>query len=94
MSPNGSGANSGGGLHNYQFHGMDDTVANDSTGSRQRGGGGFGSSQSVVSMGSEFAQRAKSLVHLLNCQMGERGKGEPPEFSGSPRNMNIGGTPI
>ena len=30
------------------------------------------SGSSVVSMGSEFAQRAKSLVHLMNCQNGER----------------------
>jgi hypothetical protein len=30
------------------------------------------SGSSVVSMGSEFAQRAKSLVHLINCQGGER----------------------
>ena len=36
------------------------------------------SSQSVVSLGSEFAQKAKSLVHLLNCQAG-----------GNERNNNV-----
>ena len=27
----------------------------------------------MVSMGSEFAQRAKSMVQLMNCQTGARG---------------------
>lgn len=31
------------------------------------------SGSSVVSMGSEFAQRAKSMVQLMNCQTGARG---------------------
>ncbi|KAL9184515.1 hypothetical protein ACHAXT_012485 [Thalassiosira profunda] len=66
-----------GGLHSYHFAGMEDgTVA-----SRLRQGAearGF-DTQSVASTASEFAQRAKSLVHLLNCQSGERGidGGEP-----------------
>jgi TolA-binding protein len=62
-SGGGSGdANNPSGLHNYNFQGMEDD-------------GGLRAkyrnkldSQSVVSLGSEFAQKAKSLVHLLNCQ--------------------------
>jgi len=39
-----------------------------SGGGRRSGGGNVGSSnQSVVSLGNEFAMRAKSLVHLINC---------------------------
>lgn len=39
-----------------------------SGGGRRSGGGIAGSSnQSVVSLGNEFAMRAKSLVHLINC---------------------------
>ena len=39
-----------------------------SGGGRRSGGGNAGSSnQSVVSLGNEFAMRAKSLVHLINC---------------------------
>lgn len=35
---------------------------------------GGSSNQSVVSLGSEFAMRAKSLVHLMNCHDGGRGR--------------------
>ncbi|KAL3786769.1 hypothetical protein ACHAW5_002970 [Stephanodiscus triporus] len=35
---------------------------------------GGSSNQSVVSLGSEFASRAKSLVHLMNCHDGGRGR--------------------
>mmetsp|Transcript_628 Transcript_628/g.1373 ORF Transcript_628/g.1373 Transcript_628/m.1373 type:complete len:308 (+) Transcript_628:902-1825(+) len=65
-----SGSGGGGGIHNhYQFAGMDDTT-NDSHSSSQhnRNRTKNSSNQSVVSLGSEFAQKAKSLVHLLNCQ--------------------------
>mmetsp|Transcript_4666 Transcript_4666/g.8313 ORF Transcript_4666/g.8313 Transcript_4666/m.8313 type:complete len:137 (-) Transcript_4666:155-565(-) len=55
--------------NHYQFAGMDDTT-NDSHSSSQhnRNRTKNSSNQSVVSLGSEFAQKAKSLVHLLNCQ--------------------------
>jgi hypothetical protein len=39
-----------------------------------RGGGVISSNQSVASLGSEFALRAKSLVHMMNCQ-GNDGRG-------------------
>ena len=39
-------------------------------GDEHQGNNKLSSSQSVVSIGSEFAQKAKSLVHLLNCQAG------------------------
>jgi len=89
----------GSGQHNnnihYHFGGMDDnnTTTNDSHGSSQR----FaryknGSSQSVVSLGSEFAQKAKGLVHLLNCQgkeVREPGGGTTTKSAtGSPRYGN------
>ena len=41
-------------------------------GRQSRGGAGsISSGQSVVSLGSEFASRAKNLVHLMNCQGGD-----------------------
>ena len=49
----------------YHFHGMDGSTF-DMTSLRNRKANSSG--QSVVSIGSEFAQKAKSLVHLLNCQ--------------------------
>ena len=49
----------------YHFHSMDGNIF-DMTSLRGRKANSSG--QSVVSMGSEFAQKAKSLVHLLNCQ--------------------------
>lgn len=49
----------------YHFHGMDGSTF-DMTSLRNRKVNSSG--QSVVSIGSEFAQKAKSLVHLLNCQ--------------------------
>ena len=42
----------------------------------------FSSGSSVASMGSEFAQRAKSLVHLMNCHSGERDRECSPRVSG------------
>jgi len=51
--------------NSYHFHGMDGSTF-DMTSLRNRKAGSSG--QSVVSIGSEFAQKAKSLVHLLNCQ--------------------------
>ncbi len=50
----------------YHFGGM--------SGEEHQGNNKLSSSQSVVSMGSEFAQKAKSLVHLLNCQAGGNGR--------------------
>ncbi|KAL7539062.1 hypothetical protein ACHAXR_009005 [Thalassiosira sp. AJA248-18] len=62
-------------LHSYQFHGMDDTTTtNESQSSLHKHRMKNSSNQSVVSLGSEFAQKAKSLVHLLNCQGKEFGK--------------------
>ena len=50
--------------NHHNFAGMDRaSPANNSPSFYHRN-----SNQSVVSMGSEFAQRAKSFVHLLNCQ--------------------------
>lgn len=49
----------------YHFHGMDGSTF-DMTSLRNRKASS--SAQSVVSIGSEFAQRAKNLVHLMNCQ--------------------------
>jgi hypothetical protein len=49
----------------YHFHGMDGSTF-DMASLRNRKANSSG--QSVVSIGSEFAQKAKSLVHLLNCQ--------------------------
>ena len=62
--PQSARSEGGGGYH----FAMDDsaTAANESFSSRYRSK--HSSSQSVASMGSEFAQKAKSLVHLLNCQ--------------------------
>lgn len=54
----------------YNFAGMDDANLSQSS-SRRNHRMGNSSSQSVVSLGSEFAQKAKSLVHLINCQGGQ-----------------------
>ena len=66
-----SARSEGGGYH----FAMDNsaTATNESFSSRYRSK--HSSSQSVASMGSEFAQKAKSLVHLLNCQ-GNEGRRE------------------
>ena len=55
----------------YHFQGMDDAANASSIHQNQNKNS---SSQSVVSMGSEFAQKAKSLVHLLNCQGKDQGR--------------------
>lgn len=63
--------------HGLIFRGMDPGSSPRGGGSRGRAsGGGTSSGQSVVSLGSEFAQRAKSLVHLLNCQ-GDQHRRDP-----------------
>ena len=62
-----------------------DGISPRGSGSRGRAsGGGPSSGQSVVSLGSEFAQKAKSLVHLLNCQQGDQHRRDP-------RAGNVGG---
>mmetsp|Transcript_21279 Transcript_21279/g.46180 ORF Transcript_21279/g.46180 Transcript_21279/m.46180 type:complete len:89 (-) Transcript_21279:110-376(-) len=66
----------------YQFPGMDDAI-NESQSSSYRHRTKNSSGQSVVSMGSEFAQKAKGLIHLLNCdgrQEKEQGK-EPRQYN-------------
>jgi hypothetical protein len=57
----------------YHFHGMDGSTF-DMTSLRNRKPN-TSSGQSVVSLGSEFAQKAKSLVQILNCQ-GKEGNDE------------------
>ena len=67
-------ARSEGGISGNRLYEFDDaTATNESHSSshnsrHDRSRNISSSGQSVVSMGSEFAQKAKSLVHLLNCQ--------------------------
>merc|ERR1712238_625049 len=67
-------ASSGGGGDNnsiqnhHNLAGMDPNGSPSFSHKNRIKNGRNGSNQSVVSMGSEFAQKAKSLVHLLNCQ--------------------------
>lgn len=61
---------SGGGNVQYLFAGMDDATNTSSYRHGHRSKGNSSSGQSVVSIGSEFAQKARSLVHLMNCREG------------------------
>lgn len=70
----------GGTASPYQFTGFDSNIE-----TKQYNRKNISSGSSVASMGSEFAQRAKSLVHLMNCHSGERDR----EFS--PANAADGG---
>lgn len=73
----GSGGNNTTGGHSYHFSGMDDHTTGSSSHHRQHRTTtklNSSSSQSVVSLGSEFANKAKSLVHLLNCQGKDPGR--------------------
>jgi len=84
LSAGGSAANNNDTNTNmhYQFPGMDDAI-NESQSSSYRHRTKNSSGQSVVSMGSEFAQKAKGLIHLLNCdgrQEKEQGK-EPRQYN-------------
>jgi len=65
----GDAAGSGSG-HSNHFRGMNENSINSNSSNSRRNRNG--SSPSVVSLGSEFAQRARGLVHLLNCQGQER----------------------
>lgn len=67
----------GGNPSPYQFTGFDSNLD-----IKQSNRKHISSGSSVVSMGSEFAQRAKSLVHLMNCQSGERDREFSPMASG------------
>ncbi|KAL3799078.1 hypothetical protein ACHAWO_007418 [Cyclotella atomus] len=67
----------GGSTSPYQFTGFDSNLD-----TKQNNRKNASSSSSVVSMGSEFAQRAKSLVHLMNCQSGDRERELSPRASG------------
>lgn len=69
----GNGATSGNRNAAYHFHGMDGSTF-DMTSLRNRKPN-TSSGQSVVSLGSEFASKAKSLVKILNCQ-GKEGDDE------------------
>jgi len=53
----------------YNFTGFDSSLNLDIN---QHNRKNVSSGSSVVSMGSEFAQRARSLVHLMNCHSGKR----------------------
>ncbi|KAL3794142.1 hypothetical protein HJC23_012849 [Cyclotella cryptica] len=69
---NNTGSGQGGIASPYHFSGFSDNNNRNSLESKQNRNKHMSSGSSVVSIGSEFAQRAKSLVHLINCQGGER----------------------
>ena len=67
-----TGSGQGGNASPYNFSGFSDSNNRHSLESKQNRNKHISSGSSVVSIGSEFAQRAKSLVHLINCQGGDR----------------------
>jgi hypothetical protein len=98
----GNNANSGGVFFHFGGGGVDADRSGDrstSSGHRHnnRGGTISSSNQSVVSLGSEFAMRAKSLVHLMNCQ-GNDGRGRDGDVRRGileedvPRRSGMGGS--
>lgn len=66
-----NGSGQGGNASPYNFLGVSDSNNHHSVESKQNRNKHMSSGSSAVSIGSEFAQRAKSLVHLINCQGGD-----------------------
>jgi len=91
-----NGSGSGGqqhGGHGLIFRGMDPGGSGSERSRGRPGGGGAvpSSGQSVVSLGSEFAQKARSLVHLLNCQ-GDQHRRDPRAGGGGGDGQGGGAT--